>query len=196
MHVSESRWCCLSVPVFSGDFIFGNLLLEDSHLAATVLTIPYKYVHVNLTLNGALEDVEKLIEKLFRQNIVVQKICLFSIWLSEKPNPAIRCWWHDVTLRGWENKTRVKTEKLNLPEGLIFPTPGSWAGNLVDIQRSNAFFFWVFHKRSWGPAAKTNANKKLELEILFKQVSYIFWHYNFCIKRFQVIPTETISDFL
>lgn len=34
-----------------------------------VLTIPYKYVHVNLTLKRALEDVEKLTEKLFRQNM-------------------------------------------------------------------------------------------------------------------------------
>lgn len=86
------------------------------------------------------------------------------MWLSEKPQTLLRCWWHDVTLRGWENKTRVKTEKLTLPEGLILPTPGSPAGNLVDIQRSNTFFFWVFHNRSWGPAAKNNDNKKLELE--------------------------------
>lgn len=86
------------------------------------------------------------------------------MWLSEKPQTLLRCWWHDVTLRGWENKTRIKTEKLTLSEGLILPTPGSPAGNLVDIQRSNAFFFWVFHNRSWGPAAKNNDNKKLELE--------------------------------
>lgn len=86
------------------------------------------------------------------------------MWLSEKPQTLLHCWWHDVTLRGWENKTRVKTEKLTLPEGLILPTPGSPAGNLVDIQRSNTFFFWVFHNRSWGPAAKNNDNKKLELE--------------------------------
>lgn len=86
------------------------------------------------------------------------------MWLSEKPQTLLRCWWHDVTLRGWENKTRIKTEKLTLSEGLILPTPGSPAGNLVDIQRSNTFFFWVFHNRSWGPAAKNNDNKKLELE--------------------------------
>lgn len=83
---------------------------------------------------------------------------------KRKTQTLLRCWWHDVTLRGWENKTRVKTEKLTLPEGLILPTPGSPAGNLVDIKRSNTFFFWVFHNRSWGPAAKNNDNKKLELE--------------------------------